>query len=93
MKRCRILAIMLAFLAFARFSHAQEGFFFPSMRRRCDVNRSFWVWASIVCLRFLAERFSAGGQGFSHRSSGASRRGTLTGSLPVRYRFPQNEGM
>jgi hypothetical protein len=48
------------------------------MRRRCDVNRSFWFWASIVCLRFLAERSYADGQGFSHRSSGASRRATLT---------------
>lgn len=40
-------------------------------------------WASIVCLRFLAERPYADGQGFSHRSSEASRRETLTGSLPV----------
>ena len=53
------------------------------MRSRCDVNRSFWFWASIVCLRFLAERSCADGQGFSHRSSEASRRETLTGSLPV----------
>jgi hypothetical protein len=40
-------------------------------------------WASIVCLRFIAERLSANGRGFSHRSSEASRRATLTGSLPV----------
>jgi hypothetical protein len=53
------------------------------MRRRCDVNRSFWFWASIVCLRFLAQRSCADGQGFSQRSSEASRRETLTGSLPV----------
>jgi len=35
------------------------------MRRRCDVNRSFWFWPSIVCLRFLAERLSANERGFS----------------------------
>ena len=53
------------------------------MRRRCDVNRSFWGSASIVCLRFLAERLSANGQGFSQGRANASRRATLTGSLPV----------
>jgi hypothetical protein len=42
-----------------------------------------WFGASIVCLRFLAERFCADGRGFSHRSSEASRRETLTGSSPV----------
>jgi hypothetical protein len=38
-----------------------------------------WFGASIVCLRFLAERSCADGRGFSHRSSEASRRETLTG--------------
>jgi len=42
-----------------------------------------WFGASIVCLRFLAESFCADGRGFSHRSSEASRRETLTGSSPV----------
>src|ERR1700722_14661092 len=39
--------------------------------------------ASIVCLRFLAEISCADVRGFSHRSSEASRRETLTGSSPV----------
>src|ERR1700727_1157522 len=42
-----------------------------------------WFWSSIVCLRFLAESLCADGRGFSHRSSEASRRATLTGSSPV----------
>ena len=41
-----------------------------------------WFGASIVRLRFLAERLCADGRGFSHRSSEASRRETLTG-FPV----------
>ena len=53
------------------------------MRRRCDVNRSLWFWASIVCLRFIAERWSANGRGFSQGRANASRRATLTGSSPV----------
>ena len=51
-----------------------------------------WFGASIVCLRFLAERFCAGGRGFSHRSSEASRRETLTGSSPVCMIRGKNEG-
>jgi hypothetical protein len=34
-------------------------------------------------LRFLAERLSANGRGFSQGRANASRRATLTGSLPV----------
>jgi hypothetical protein len=49
-------------------------------------------WASIVGLRFLAERSSADGRGFSHRSSGASRRETLDGFLAPRHHSEQNEG-
>jgi len=37
-----------------------------------------WFGASIVCLRFLAESPYADGRGFSHRSSEASRRETLS---------------
>jgi hypothetical protein len=43
----------------------------------------FGFGSSIVCLRFIAERSLADGQGFSHRSSEASRGATLTGSAPV----------
>jgi hypothetical protein len=56
-----------------------------------NVNR-VWFVASIVCLRFLAESFCADGRGFSHRSSEASRRETLTGSLPVCMIRGKNEG-
>ena len=65
---------------------------FPSMRRRCDVNRSLWFWALIVCLRFLAERLSANGREFSQGRANASRRVTLTGSSLVCRVFRQNEG-
>jgi hypothetical protein len=51
-----------------------------------------WFGASIVCLRFLAERFCADGRGFSHRSSEASGRETLTGSSPVCMIRGKNEG-
>lgn len=66
---------------------------FSFHERRCDFNRSLWFWASIVCLRFIAERWSANGRGFSHRSSGASRRATLTGSSPVCMIFRKTKTM
>jgi hypothetical protein len=34
----------------------------PSMRKRCDFNRSSWCWPSIVCLRFLTEEASGNRQ-------------------------------
>jgi hypothetical protein len=43
----------------------------------------FDFWASIVYLRFLAERLSANGRGFSQGRANASRRVTLTGSSLV----------
>jgi len=54
-----------------------------SMRRRCDVNRSLWFSASIVCLRILTERLSANRRGFSQVRANVSRKETLTGSLAV----------
>jgi hypothetical protein len=50
-----------------------------------------WFGASIVRLRFLAERLCADGRGFSHRSSEASRRETLTGFSRL-HDSQQNEG-
>ena len=58
-----------------------------------DVKRSLWFWASIVCLRFLAERWSANGRGFSQGRANASRRATLTGSLPVCMLFRKTKAM
>jgi hypothetical protein len=77
----------------------QVGIWFAKIEREViqwkysDPTRRLHSNEFIATGHFLTERFSADGQGFSHRSSGASRRGTLTGSLPVRYCFPQNEGM
>jgi hypothetical protein len=61
------------------------------MRRRCDVNRSVWFWASIVCLRFLAERGSKRAR-VQSRSSEREPKGNLDGFLGRLHAFPQNEG-
>ena len=61
------------------------------MRRRCDVNRSFWFWASIVCLRFLAERWSQTGEG-SVKVERSEPKGNLDGFLARLHDSQQNEG-
>jgi len=53
----------------------------------------FGFWASIVCLRLIAETVSADGRAFSQRSSGANRRATLTGSSPVCTVYPQTKAL
>jgi hypothetical protein len=61
------------------------------MRRRCDVNRSFWCLASIVCLRFLAESFQPTGEG-SVKVERSEPKGNLDGFLARRHREQKNEG-
>ena len=39
---------------FSRSAGSCSCFFLPE--KAFNVNRSFWFWASIVCLRFIAER-------------------------------------
>jgi hypothetical protein len=61
------------------------------MRRRCDVNRSFWCLASIVCLRFLAERFQQTGKG-SVKVERSEPKGNLDGFLARLHDSQKNEG-
>jgi hypothetical protein len=61
------------------------------MRRRCDVNRSFWCLASIVCLRFLAESSQQTGEG-SVKVERSEPKGNLDGFLARLHRKQENEG-
>jgi hypothetical protein len=56
-----------------------------------DVNRSLWFWASIVCLRFLAESGRKRAR-VQSRSSEREPKGNLDGFLGRLHAFAQNEG-
>ena len=61
------------------------------MKRRCDVNRNFWLGFDCVPSFSSGEVFSKRAR-FSQGRANASRRVTLTGSLPVCMLFRKNKG-